>query len=65
MKKEFKVDKDIYSKKIIKQAIIDYKDVAEINFNDWILIIKWNKDDEIIEIFHEFMNYVIWLSNEQ
>jgi hypothetical protein len=34
MKKEFKVDKDIYSKKIIKQAIIDYKDVAEINFND-------------------------------
>ena len=65
MKKEFKIDKEIYSKKYIKQAIIDYKDIAEINFNDWLLIINWDKNDEIIEIFNEFMNYVIWLSNEQ
>jgi hypothetical protein len=29
------------------------------------LIIKWENEDEINLIFNEFMNYVIWLFNEQ
>lgn len=65
MKIKFKIDKEIYSKKDIKQAIVDFNDVSEITFNDWILTIKWENEAEINVIFNEFMNYVIWLFNEQ
>lgn len=65
MKIKFKIDKEIYSKKDIKQAIVDFTDVSEITFDDWILTIKWENEAEINLIFNEFMNYIIWLFNEQ
>lgn len=65
MKIKFKIDKEIYSKKDIKQAIVDFNDVSEITLDDWILTIKWENEAEINVIFNEFMNYVIWLINEQ
>lgn len=65
MKIKFEIDKEIYSKKDIKQAILDFNDVSEITFDDWILTIKWENDAEINIIFNEFMNYIIWLFNEQ
>lgn len=64
MKKEFKIDKEIYSIDTLNQAIVDFKEVSEINYNNWTLEIDWKNDLEIEEIFNEFMNYVIWLINE-
>lgn len=61
-KQNFKIEDSIYPKNIITQAIEDFKDVADINYNNNELIIE--SDDDIAEIFNEFMNYVVWLYNE-
>jgi hypothetical protein len=34
MKKEFKIDKEIYSIDTLNQAIVDFKEVSEINYNN-------------------------------
>lgn len=65
MKKEYKINTKIYPEDIINQAIIDFNDVSEISFNNWILVIEWDDKLEIEEIFNEFSNYIIWLFNEQ
>jgi len=65
MKKDYKIDNEIYKQDIIKQAIIDFSDVAKIKYNEWNLIIQWENKLEIDEIFNEFSNYIIWLYNEQ
>lgn len=63
MKKEFKIDSSIYTKEAIDTSIIDFEDVASIDFLDWILSITWETDFEIEEIFNEFMNYCISVEN--
>lgn len=65
MKKEFKINEEIYSEENIKQAILDFEDISKIWYNNEQLEINWNTEIEIEEIFNEFMNYVIWLNNEQ
>ncbi len=64
MKKEFNISSEIYSVEKVKEAIIDFEDVAKITFEWDILSIEWEKDFDIEETFNEFMNYVIWLINE-
>jgi len=64
MKKEFKINNEIYTEDIINQAISDFKEVSEIKYNGKILEINWESELEIDEIFNEFMNYIIWLINE-
>ena len=62
-KKSFKVNKNIYWEAYIDNSIIDFKDVANISYINWEIIIDWETD--LDEIFNEFMNYVISLQNEQ
>lgn len=64
MQKKYKIDIEIYSQDIVKQAISDFEEVAEIIFNDNKLTINWETELEIDEIFNEFSNYIIWLINE-
>jgi len=64
MKKEFKIDIEIYSEDLINQTITDFKEVSEITFKNNVLEINWGSEEEIDEIFNEFMNYCISLINE-
>lgn len=64
LKKSFKINSSIYSSKNIKEAINDYSEITKIVYDKWILVIEWENESEITEIFNEFMNYVIWLYNE-
>lgn len=64
MEKKINIETEIYPEKIIIEAINDYKDISDIEYSNNVLTIKWNKMDDIDEIFNEFMNYVIWLNNE-
>lgn len=59
MKKEFSVSEEIYSQESISQAITDFSEVSEITYDAWMLVISGEAEDEIYEIFHEFMNYVL------
>ncbi|MDD5213059.1 MAG: hypothetical protein PHG82_01420 [Candidatus Gracilibacteria bacterium] len=61
-KQNFKIEDSIYPENIINQAIEDFKYVADINYTNNELIIE--SEDDIDEIFNEFMNYVVGLYNE-
>lgn len=61
-KQNFKIENSIYSENLINQAIEDFSEVAKITYTNNELIIE--SDDDIIEIFNEFMNYVVGLYNE-
>ena len=73
VKKEFKINTELYSKDIIKQAISDFEEVFKPYPNpllrgegiEKVLEIYWDSEDEINEIFNEFMNYCISLVNEK
>lgn len=58
-KKVFTIQADIYSDDKIQSALEDFQDVAEMNYTWGKLSIQWESEDEIQEIFHEFMNYVL------
>ena len=61
MNKEFKIDSEIYSDDIMKEAIWDFEEVAKIELvKDW-LIIEGESDNDTEETFNELMNYVISL----
>jgi len=64
MKKEFEINTELYSEDIINQAISDFEEVTEIVFQNNNLEIKWDSEEEIDEIFNEFMNYCVSLINE-
>ncbi len=61
MKKEFEIDLNIYSKDLVFQAIEDFSDVWKIELDDDMIIISWDDDWEIEEIFNEYMNYLLSL----
>jgi len=61
MEKEFSVSWNIYSLDVIQQAIADFVGVTEIVYKNDILTISGESEDEIQEVFHEFMNYVLSL----
>jgi hypothetical protein len=62
LNQNFKIEDSIYPENIIVQAIKDFIDVANISYKNWEIIIE--SDDDIEEIFNEFMNYVVVLCNE-
>ena len=64
MEKKNKINTELYSEDIINQAISDFKEVSEIIFQNNNLEIKWDSEEEIDEIFNEFMNYCVSLINE-
>jgi len=64
MKKEFEINTEIYSTKIISQAIWDFSEVWKIILSNNILKIFWETEKEVEEIFNEFMNYCISLIND-
>ncbi|MDD2892111.1 MAG: hypothetical protein PHQ95_04040 [Candidatus Gracilibacteria bacterium] len=63
LKKTFKVNSVLYGEKNIEQMIKDFSDFS-LDYKEGILNISGNTDEEIEEIFHESMNYLIALYNE-
>lgn len=59
MKKEFTISLDIYNEENISQSIVDFSEVADMWFSQGVLTIQGESEDEIQEVFHEFMNYVL------
>lgn len=64
MKKDFDIDFEIYSKDFLNRAIADFKEFAKISIVNTKITINWNNNEEIDEIFLEFINYTTWLINE-
>lgn len=64
MEKVFKIENEIYDKNILKQVIFDFSESFEIFLQENELKILWETEEEIEEIFNEFMNYYIWLFNQ-
>ena len=65
MKKTYSTDLEIYPQNLLLEAIDAFWEVTEITLdNIWNLIIHWDSQEEINEIFNEFMNYNISLINE-
>lgn len=62
MKKEYKINTEIYKEDIINQWIIDFEEVSVIIYKNNEIIINSEEDSD--EIFNEFMNYLIWLIND-
>lgn len=62
-KKSFKIDSSIYSEDAIILSIEEFQDFWDIIYKSNELSIL-SKDDNIDEIFNEFMNYVIWIQCE-
>ncbi len=63
MKKDFNLDFEIYDASKILESIEDFKEVSKIKLENNTLTITWSTENEIEEIFNEFMNYNIWLIN--
>ncbi|MDD5769647.1 MAG: hypothetical protein PHE25_01660 [Candidatus Gracilibacteria bacterium] len=61
-KQSFKIENNIYNEDIILQAMKDFSEITEISYKNGELTIK--SDEDINEIFNEFMNYYLALSNE-
>jgi len=65
MDKDYIIDGKIYKVWLLKKVILDFSDVAEIEYKKGKLNIKWNNESEIEQIFNEFMNYYVWLAAEK
>lgn len=57
----FKISFEIYNQDSVIQAIGDFSEVPGIFLESETLKISWESEEEIQEIFWEFMNYVISL----
>jgi len=64
MEKIYKIHSEIYPEEKIKEAIDDFKEVWRIALENNKIIISWESEVEIEEIFNELMNYIISLINE-
>ena len=62
-KKEFQIENSIYDESSIKKSIEDF-DWFDISYIEGKLSISWDNENEIDEVFNEFMNYVLWMQNE-
>lgn len=63
MSKSFEISSYFYPESFVLQTIDDFSDVSEMTYENEILSIEWNEED-IDNIFNEFMNYLTWLINE-
>ena len=61
MTQNFEVSLEIYNTEKLLQAMEDFSEVAEIWLQNNILHVSWVSQDEIQEVFYEFMNYVLSL----
>jgi hypothetical protein len=64
MEKEFDINLEIYPEDKIAQAIEDFKEAWEIKLENNKIVVLWEDEQVIEEIFNEFMNYIISLINE-
>ncbi len=64
MNKTFTIENEIYDENILKNAISDFEEVAKIFFQNNTLVIEWETEEEIDEVFGELMNYYIGLFNQ-
>lgn len=64
MIQSYTLDTDIYPIDIILQAIEDFSELADMSIDKNTLSISADTPTEIAEIFHEYMNYCIWLINQ-
>lgn len=63
LKKNFKIDNSIYPENIIHQMIMDFADFSII-YLWWEIIIEWENENQVNEIFWEGVNYMIAMINE-
>lgn len=61
MKQNFQIDTQIYSLEKIQEAVEDFKESTDMVFLDNVLTVDGDSEEEIQEVFHEFMNYVLSL----
>ncbi|MDD3145117.1 MAG: hypothetical protein PHV23_03305 [Candidatus Gracilibacteria bacterium] len=64
MNKSFEVDKYFYPVDLISIGIDDFSEISTISFSNNLLTIEGNNEDEINNIFNEFINYITGLINE-
>ncbi len=64
LKKSFKINNNLYKENVILEVIDSFKEIAKIDFSENSLSIEWNNEEDVLEIFNEFMNYYIYLKNE-
>ena len=58
----FSIDTNIYDEALISQAISDFSDFALIQFKNNSLLVDVDSQEK--EVYLEFMNYLIWLYNQ-
>ncbi len=63
MEKKYLIDLEIYNSDIINTAVQDYSEFFNISFAWNTLNVFSDENFSEEEIFNEFMNYVIWLTN--
>ncbi|MDD2907745.1 MAG: hypothetical protein PHH98_03835 [Candidatus Gracilibacteria bacterium] len=63
MSKSFEISSYFYPESFVLQTIDDFSDVSEMTYENEILSIEGNEED-IDNIFNEFMNYLTGLINE-
>lgn len=63
MEKSFTIDFDIYNPEILREAISDFREVANIKLMWEKLIIQGESEWDIYLFFNEMMNYYLWLIN--
>jgi len=64
MNKSFEINKNIYLIEVLLQGIEDFSELWKISYDNEILLIEWENEKEIDNIFNEFINYITWLINE-
>ncbi len=59
----FQIDENIYSNNIILETLDIFSEYWDIKYENWVLIIQWENKNEIDELFHEFCNYMLFITN--
>jgi len=65
MKKKYKIDLSFYDEKILQKTVELFSDVANIKYEDSQLIIEGKNENEIGEIYKEFLNFYIYVFNTE
>ena len=64
LKKSFKIDDNIYELSFLEEAINSFNEIAAVIYDNWLIEIEWETEEEINIIFWELMNYSLWLQIE-
>lgn len=63
-KQNFKINNDIYSEEILLQRVKEFQQYADIEYQNDMLIIQAESQEEIEKIFLEFMNFYLYYYQE-